>query len=143
MANNKNDIGAKFLNNELSITEQQKQEAIKKEEHFRKLYHSIYDLNSSKDFINIAQDLVNGYEKMTQIYSEGTKDKHDIDFIIKFAFRDFFLLIFINMKGFFDNNEFLKDLHKTVYFSNEGVDQKQFETLVEYCKKYIAENGTK
>ncbi len=34
MSGNKNDFGAKLINNELSITEAQKQEAIKKEEHF-------------------------------------------------------------------------------------------------------------
>lgn len=143
MADNKNDIGSKFLNNELSISEQQKQEAIKKEEHFRKLYHSIYDLNSSKDFKDIAKDLVAGYDKMTEIYSQTSQNKHDIDFIIKFAFRDFFLLIFINMKGFFDNNEFLKELHKAVYFSNDGVNQEQFQSLVDYCRKYLSDNGTK
>ncbi len=143
MANNKNDLGAKLVNNELSITEEQKQEAIKKEEYYRKLYNSIYDLNSSKDFKDIASDLIKGYDKMIDIYKDNSKDKRDINFIIKFAFRDFFLLIFINMKGFFDNNEFLKDIHKTVYFSDNGVDIEQFEKLVEYCKKYLEENGTK
>ncbi len=143
MSGNKNDFGAKLINNELSITEEQKQEAIKKEEYYRKLYNSIYDLNSSKEFKNIALDLVTGYDKMMSIYNEPGQDKKDIDFIIKFAFRDFFLLIFINMKGFFDNNEFLKDIHKTVYFSDNGVDIEQFDRLVEYCKKYLEDNGTK
>ncbi len=143
MAGNKNDLGSKLINNELSITDEQKQEAIKKEEHFRKLYNSIYDLNSSKEFKDIALDLITGYDKMISIYKADDQDKKDIDFIIKFAFRDFFLLIFINMKGFFDNNEFLKDIHRSVYFSENGVDIEQFEKLVEYCKKYLEENGTK
>lgn len=136
-----NDFSKKILNNEdLGITEEQKQEAIKKEEHYRKLYYSIFDLNSTKDFKALAAELVLGYEKMVDEYSDKSKDVNDISYIIKFAFRDFFLLIFINMKNFFDNNEFLKELHKKVYFSDSYVTLEEFQSLVDYCKEYIKTN---
>lgn len=137
--NGNKDLNNKIINNEdLGITEQQKQEAIKKEEFYRKLYYSMFDLNSTKDFRQIASELVEGYDKMMETYNDPSKNKSDINFIIKFAFRDFFLLIFINMKNFFDNNEFLKSLHRTVYMSENYVDLENFEKLVNYCKEYIS-----
>ncbi len=136
-----NDLNKKILNNEdLGITEEQKQEAIKKEEYYRKLYYSIYDLNSTKEFKNLASELIFGYEKMLDLYKDETKNKNDINLIIKFAFRDFFLIIFINMKNFFDNNEFLKELHKKVFFSNTYVTIEDFDALVKYCKEYVQTN---
>ena len=91
-----NDLNKKILNNEdLGITEEQKQEAIKKEEYYRKLYYSIYDLNSTKEFKNLASELIFGYEKMLDLYKDEAKNKNDINLIIKFAFRDFFLIIFM------------------------------------------------
>ena len=135
-------LNDKILNSEdLGITEEQKQEAIKKEEYFRKLYYSIYDLNSTKDFKSLASELVLGFEKMLDEYADTSKNQNEINYIIKFAFRDFFLIIFINMKNFFDNNEFLKELHKKVYFSNSYVTIAEFEELINYCKEYIKSNG--
>lgn len=135
----KNDLNKRIINNEdLGISEAQKQEAIKKEDHYRKLYYSIYDLNSTRNFNELANDLITGYDKMIDIYkNDSSKDQKDINFIIKFAFRDFFLLIFINMKNLFDNNEFLKDLHRKVYMSDNYVTIEDFDQLVNYCREYI------
>ena len=134
----KQDLAQKILNNvEKNLTQQQKEEAIKKEEHYRKLYGQIYDFNQTRDFAVLCNSLISGYENMLKIYEDESKDKKDIDFIIKFAFRDFYLLMFINLKSVFDNDQFLKDLHKKVYFSDNYVNIDDFRKLIDYCRKFV------
>ena len=41
------------------------------------------------------------------------------------------------MKQIFDNDNFLKDLHKKVYFSENYVNLEDFEKLIDYCKKIL------
>lgn len=132
------DIAQKILNNEdLNLSPLEKENAIKKEEYFRKLYGEIFDLNQTRDFKVLCKALIEGYDCMMSAYKDKPEIKGDIDYIIKFAFRDFYLLIFINMKQIFDNDNFLKDLHKKVYFSENYVNLEDFEKLIDYCKKIL------
>ncbi len=116
------------------LTEEQKQQAIANEEHYRKLYNEIFNFNQTKDFSQLCEMLIDGYNNLLKQYQKESKET---ELIIKFAFRDFFLLIFINLKSVFDGNEFLKNIHRKVYFSDNYVDIKTFDELVEYCKKQI------
>lgn len=133
----KTNLEKQIMNNEeLSITPEQKEEAIRKEKYYRDLYNKIYDLNSTKSFKELSKDLIKGYENMINLYQDESKDKEDMKYIIKFAFRDFFLLIFINMKKVFDESEYLKDIHRKVYLSQNYVTLDQFEELINYCKNF-------
>lgn len=116
------------------LTQEQKQQAIANEEHYRKLYNEIFNFNQTKDFSELCTMLIDGYNNLLKQYQKNSKET---GLIIKFAFRDFFLLIFINLKNIFDENEFLKNIHKKVYFSDNYVDIKTFDELIEYCKKQI------
>ena len=42
------------------------------------------------------------------------------------------------MNQFFNLNEFLKKLHKKVYFSNSYVTEEDFDELVQFCRNYLA-----
>ncbi len=120
------------------LSTEDKLNAIKKEEYFRNLYAQFYKFDNTKDFKALSQMLIDGYELMSSAYEDKPEIKKDVSFIIKFAFRDFYLLLFINQMQFFNNDEFLKSLHKKVYFSKSYVTEEDFEELVNYCKNYIA-----
>lgn len=122
------------------LSTEDKLNAIKKEEYFRNLYSEFYDFDNTRDFKELASMLINGYELMVEAYKDKPEIKKDINYIIKFAFRDFYLLLFINLNTFFQSNDFLKNLHKKVYFSNSYVTENDFSELVAYCKKYISDN---
>lgn len=122
------------------LTTEEKLNSIKKEEYFRSLYSEFFNLEQSKEFKNIAQSLIDGYSLLNSAYIDKPEIKKDAEYIIKFAFRDFYLLLFINLMSFFNENIFLKDLHKRVYFSNSYVTTDDFNELVDFCKNYIKEN---
>lgn len=138
------DLEKKVLNGEdLELTHEEKNEAIKKEEHFRNIYNETYSFDTTKSFYDLCTMLITGNKIMIEKYKDKDKDSNDLKYIIKFAFRDFFILLFIGMKSIFDNDIFLKELHKKVYFSKTYVTMDDFEKLIEYASKYIDENGTK
>ncbi len=120
------------------LSTEDKLNAIRKEEYFRNLYAQFYKFDNTKDFKALAQMLIDGYDLMTSAYENKPEIKKDVSFIIKFAFRDFYLLLFINQMQFFNNDNFLKSLHKKVYFSKSYVTEEDFDELVNYCKNYIA-----
>lgn len=140
----KTDLNKKILNNEkIELTDLEKENAISKEAYFRDLYRQIFIFNNTKDFVELCNMLVTGYYCMMDAYKDKPKAKGDMDYIVKFAFRDFFLLIFINMQDMFNTNDYLKELHKKVYFSDNYVDLKTFKELIEYCKAEIIKHETK
>ncbi len=111
--------------------------AIKKEEYFRNLYTEFYKFDNTREFPVLAKMLIDGYELMTSAYEDKPEIKKDISYIIKFAFRDFYLLLFINQMQFFNTNTFLKDLHRKVYFSKSYVTEEDFNALVNYCREHL------
>lgn len=122
------------------LSTEDKLNAIKKEEYFRNLYNEFFNFDNTKDFKVLAKMLIDGYDLMVDAYKDKPEIKKDINYIIKFAFRDFYLLLFIGLNQFFTSNDFLKELHKRVYFSNSYVTEKDFDELVDYCRKYLSEN---
>lgn len=143
MSNNKDDKLSKIFQSIGELSTEDKLNAIKKEEYFRDLYVQFYKLDQTKDFIELSKMLVEGYELMSSAYNNKPEIKDDINYIIKFAFRDFYLLLFINQMNFFNSNDFLKKLHKKVYFSNSYVTEEDFNELINYCRSYIKENEQK
>lgn len=138
----KTELDKKILNNEkIELSDLEKENAISKEAYFRELYHQIFIFNNTQNFVELCNMLVTGYYCMMDAYKD--KAKGDMEYIVKFAFRDFFLIIFINMQEMFNNDEYLKELHKKVYFSDNYVDLKTFQELVEYCKNQIIKHETK
>ncbi|MGL4950389.1 MAG: hypothetical protein ACRC4M_00900 [Mycoplasma sp.] len=128
---------------DLQLSELEYENAVKKEEHFRNLYNEIFDFNSTKNFNELCGMLITGYEKLMTTYASKQDQAEDVSFIIKFAFRDFFLLMFINMKSVFDNDEFLKTIHKKVYSSANYVEIQDFVSLIDYCKEKVKLNESK
>ncbi len=139
---NKSKIDAIFKEiGELSTED--KLNAIKKEEYFRNLYSQFFKFDNTKDFKELCHMLIDGYDLLISAYQDKPEIQKDVSFIIKFAFRDFYLLLFINQMQFFNKDEFLKSLHKKVYFSKSYVTEEDFEELVNYCKQYIASHEQK
>ncbi|MGL4951532.1 MAG: hypothetical protein ACRC4L_00955 [Mycoplasma sp.] len=128
---------------DIKLSDIEYENAIKKEEYFRNLYTNIFDFSSTKDFKELCSMLLNGYDCLMSAYKDKKEAQGDISYIIKFAFRDFYLLIFINMKNIFDNSELLKDLHKKVYSSNNYVELEDFEKLVNFCREEISKDESK
>ncbi len=120
------------------LSTEDKLNAIKKEEYFRNLYNEFFHFDTTREFSVLARMLIDGYDLMNSAYENKPEIKKDINYIIKFAFRDFYLLLFIGMNQFFNLNEFLKKLHKKVYFSNSYVTEEDFDELVQFCRNYLA-----
>ncbi|MGL4948575.1 MAG: hypothetical protein ACRC42_04295 [Mycoplasma sp.] len=144
MENKAKSVSEKVLNGEdLNLTTEQKENAIKKEEYFRKLSGDFFKFKTTKSFKELCTFLIVGYDCLLSAYKDKPEIKGDIDFIIKFAFRDFFLLMLINMREKFDNDDFFKGIHREVYMSNNYVQLDQFERLVDYCKQIINNDTSK
>lgn len=139
-----NDLSKKIINNEdLNLSEIEKENAIKKEKYYRELYNEIWNFSTTKSFADLVNMLITGYDCMLVAYKDKTRAQGDIDYLIKFAFRDFYLLMFINMKEIFDNDEFLKEFHRQVYTSENYIQQDEFKELVKYCKDKIRNDAKK
>ena len=119
------------------LSTEEKLNAIKKEEYFRNLYNEFFHFDTTRDFSELAKMLIDGYDLLVLAYQNKPEIKKDINYIIKFAFRDFYLLLFIGLNNFFNSNDFLKNLHKKVYFSNSYVTEEDFDQLVEFCRNYL------
>lgn len=134
----KDNIADKVLRGEdLKLTDKQKENAIKKEKYYADLYKEIFSMKQTRDFPELCNDLVKGYHCMMYAYKDKPETQDDIQYIIKFAFRDFFLLLFMGNKKHFDESKFLQEFHKKNYFSNEYVTLKEFEKLIDYCEKIV------